>query len=29
MVSTVTTNGQVPEPDPVRSLLAQIRLGLE
>ena len=29
MVSTVTTNGQVPGPAPVRSLLAQIKLGLE
>lgn len=29
MISTVTTNGQIPGPAPVRSLLAQIKLGLE
>lgn len=29
MISTVTTNDQIPGPAPVRSLLAQIKLGLE
>ena len=29
MVSAISTNGQVPGPAPVRSLLAQIKLGLE